>query len=118
MYLLDRFDFAVRDHRQTVPSVAENFHEASRLGHVAIARFVHRVVKEEIAGKHGDPDPPAHALTPRPYINHGEERVKSLVLQLIVDELFGVAEGPEDVPLRRANGRVFESVELVSRVSW
>ena len=55
--------------------------------------------------------------TSRPYLYHGQERVEAMVRQVVVDKLFGVAEGPEDVPFWRGNGGVIESVELLSLLS-
>ncbi len=73
MYLLNRLDLPVRYGGQAIPAFSQELHEASRLAHANVADFIHLVVKEEVAWKHGDAGMLTDTFTSRPNIHHWQE---------------------------------------------
>jgi hypothetical protein len=100
--LLNGFDLCVGDNLQEIPSLTEQFHKTPCLAYVQIAVFIHRVAKEKVTRKHGNRDPVSRPVASGPGVHAWEKKVESLVCQLIMDKLLGVAAGPENVPPRLA----------------
>src|SRR2546428_19901 len=97
---LDRLDLRIRDDGELVPALPEDAHQPARLVDLEIACLVHRVAQEEIAPEHRDaraaPDPAAA----RPRLDDGEEQIKALLGELVMDEALAIAVRPQDVPAR------------------
>jgi hypothetical protein len=71
-------DLGLRHHCQAIPPFPENTHQAPRLAHLDIARFVHRVAQKEIAGKHGDAEEMSTPTASGPHIDLRQKQVKAL----------------------------------------
>jgi len=97
-HLADRLDFVWRHVGPSVPSVTENAHEAPRLANFSVAAPVERVVEEEVAREHRNPDAMAKVSASGPHLDRRQKRMKPLRRELVVHELLAMAPRPEDEP--------------------
>src|SRR5205823_5671364 len=97
---LNGLDLRIGDGVEAVPALPEEAHEPARLVDFEVARLVHRVAQEEIAREHRDAREAPDSAPSGPRLDGGEEQVKALRGELVIDELLAVAVGPEDPPAR------------------
>ena len=97
---LDRFDLSSRHDLQAIPAFTEHADQSPHFADLEVARLVHCVVQEEIAGKHGACGKAPGTELSGPDADLGKKSVKSLGGELVVDQLLGVAMRPEHVPRR------------------
>src|SRR5881396_197878 len=98
--LLIRADFRIGDDVESVPALPEDAHQPARLVRLEIARLVHHVAQEEVSPEERDARETSDSATSAPRLDGGEEHVKALRGELVIDELLTIAAGPKDAPGR------------------
>ncbi len=68
---LDRRDFRIGDDVESVPALSEYAHQPSCLVDLEVARFVHRVVQEEVSPEQGDAREMPDSATSGPRLDGG-----------------------------------------------
>src|SRR5207302_6306366 len=96
----DRLDFRIGHGVEMVPALPEDAHQPPRLVDLEVARFVHRVVQEEVSPEQRDARETPDSATSGPRLDGGKERVKALRGELVRNELLAVAVGPQNPPKR------------------
>jgi hypothetical protein len=75
------------------------------------------VTQEHVSGKHRLRDLRLHAFAPRPRLDRRQEHLEPLAGELIVDEPFTVAMGPEHEPLSAFENQGFAPFGSAPRLS-
>src|SRR5439155_25439635 len=96
----DRLDFRLRHGVESVPALPEDAHQPPRLVDLEVARFVHRVIQEEVSPEQRDTRETPGSATSGPRLDGREEHVEALRGELVRDELLAIAVGPQDPPRR------------------
>src|SRR4030095_1101921 len=98
--------------RQPVPPLPQNAHEASCLTDLEINRTVHQTMQEEVTWKHGDRDAMPAPSALGPYLYCGQQEVKALRRELVVDQLLTVTACIERIPRTSSGHRRWQTVTL------
>ena len=96
---LKSLDLRVRHHLELVPALPENRDESVRLADLDVARLVHGVAHEEVAGKQRRLRQLSARAAARPDIDRWKKDLQALAGHLITHMLLAIAPSPEDVPL-------------------
>src|SRR2546422_1086507 len=97
---LNGLDFGIGNGVESVPALPEDAHQPARLVGLEIARLVHHVAQEEVSPEERDARETSDSATSAPRLDGGEEYVKALRGELVIDELLTIAAGPKDTPGR------------------
>src|SRR5881397_1247860 len=97
---LNGLDFGIGNGVEPVPALPEDAHQPARLVRLEIARLVHHVAQEEVSPEERDAIETSDSATSAPRLDGGEEHVKALRGELVIDELLTVAASPKDAPGR------------------
>jgi hypothetical protein len=107
-------DFTVRNLCQSVPSGPQHPRETPCLGDFDVTRLVHEVVEKEIPREHRHRGATAGTVSSHPDAKRRQEQLEASIRQLLVDHLFALTVGPEDVPFGRAEMGVIELLSFLS----
>src|SRR5437899_6979627 len=97
---LNGLDFGIGNGVKSVPALPEYAHQHARLVGLEVPRLVHHVAQEEVSPEERDARETSDSATSAPRLDGGEEEIKALRGELVMDELLTIAAGPKDPPGR------------------